>query len=1318
MDTSAGQPSSSPSSGQSSSHHTTVIAVVVTMIVTSLVIGLGYFIHKKLKLRRNTKKTTSPLSASYDNPLLDTSIRSHFWRHPVGTASSANGNSLTKPNKSSLKSDVCKHSGVLEGSKHAFDSVPSKDTLLKISKPNCIVVEGKQDISPKEAELLKLQESQLELGSLDRFGPLGFRASSAPASLAVEKGFTNLSFRPSVEVLQKPVVGLPTHLTQFAPVAQLHSSHGSEDSARFSDISFDENLNVSFESLGLGSLDDQLYDIALEQGEVGLPDYHLDIPSEAYGSYPMSVPSRHSVTEHGNSLSKAKLSAETFGPPAVPVASPSANSLLHTLQKSSTTVSAAFNFTPQLVPPLPLPPALVSAAILKQKTASSEPEMQPLVPVKSVAAAFAKKSYEVDMATPALSAQGIFSSVPVKSVAAAFANQAAHAETPSSYSTADIQPSVPVKVVVSAFDNMLASEEEVTGLSSVSFLRQPPFPGETYVSEMTKFYSPHMLACPASLSETELHAPLSVVPGNPFAPASAMQLVDKMQFEDKARPAPVADPPWEKSSTTFDADDPGLSENVILSNPQLVSANSSNDTFPQELSNQNAHAVPFYFTHSATSDDIKFQAHIQDVNLPFSTSSISQPTLLAGLALPAPPLTSPGGISLPVSSSNTGSSVPAALLSTANDLSNVKASAPTPPPPPPLPSTKATAPPPPPPLTPPPPLPSTKPATPSPPPPPPPPVPSTKPATPPPPRPPPPPPPLPSTKATTPPASPPVPPPPPPPLPSTKATSSPFSAPPPPPSPPPPSKAPAPPPPPPLPNTKGISKPAPSSVPNTKNSLPPPPPPLPATKGSSAPSLPALPATNSSFAPTPPPLPSTKGPPPPPHRGKGSPLPPPTPGPPPPPGSAPRPPVSAKSSQQDSSQNFQKLKPLHWDKVRADPSHSMVWDRLRTGSFELNEDEIAALFGTKPSVNKEISKAPAPAKKKGILDSKKAHNIAIQLRALNISTQDICDTLLEGSGMKAELLEVLVKMTPTQDEQKALLEFSGDKAELGPAERFLKSILEIPNAFQRLQAMQFRSCFKDDLSAIQELLRVLEAACGEVRENRLFLKLLEAVLKTGNRLNKGTNRGEAEAFKLDTLLRLSDVKGGDGKTTLLQFVAEEIIKSEGQKALRSASLGGDMSAENTSATEVRMKENDVKRKGLEVVWQLCTKLRSVKDAAAVDADALNQSVMKLGSGLLSIQTRLKTTFLEQAYSSGIFATEDTFSANMEEFCLQAESDVVKLKEEVTRVFDRVKKATAYFHGTTRETQPLRLFIIVRDFLGMLEKVCRDLARPLKMNLRG
>jgi hypothetical protein len=65
-------------------------------------------------------------------------------------------------------------------------------------------------------------------------------------------------------------------------------------------------------------------------------------------------------------------------------------------------------------------------------------------------------------------------------------------------------------------------------------------------------------------------------------------------------------------------------------------------------------------------------------------------------------------------------------------------------------------------------------------------------------------------------------------------------------------------------------------------------------------------------------------------------------------------------------------------------------------------------------------------------------------------------------------------MSPTPEEQKALLEYSGDRSELGPAERFLQAVLGIPNAFQRLQAMHYKACFRDELLDVQQTLQTLE----------------------------------------------------------------------------------------------------------------------------------------------------------------------------------------------------------------------------------------------------
>lgn len=58
----------------------------------------------------------------------------------------------------------------------------------------------------------------------------------------------------------------------------------------------------------------------------------------------------------------------------------------------------------------------------------------------------------------------------------------------------------------------------------------------------------------------------------------------------------------------------------------------------------------------------------------------------------------------------------------------------------------------------------------------------------------------------------------------------------------------------------------------------------------------------------------------------------------------------------------------------------------------------------------------------------------------------------------------------------------------------------------------------------KESIRVVAKACRQVKESVHLQQLLRIVLATGNLLNTGTNRGNAQGVKLDTLLKLADIK--------------------------------------------------------------------------------------------------------------------------------------------------------------------------------------------------
>ena len=351
-----------------------------------------------------------------------------------------------------------------------------------------------------------------------------------------------------------------------------------------------------------------------------------------------------------------------------------------------------------------------------------------------------------------------------------------------------------------------------------------------------------------------------------------------------------------------------------------------------------------------------------------------------------------------------------------------------------------------------------------------------------------------------------------------------------------------------------------------------------------------------------------------------------------------------------------------------------------------------------------------------ILDSRKSQNTAIVLRSLAISRKEILDALIEGQDLNADTLEKLTKIAPTKEEESQILAFKGDPTRLADAESFLYHILKaVPSAFDRLSAMFFRLNYDSEILHLRECLQTLELGCKELRTRGLFLKLLEAILKAGNRMNAGTSRGNAQAFNLAALQKLSDVKSTDGKTTLLHFVVEEVVRSEGKRCVlnrnRSLSRSSSQSSSNSSlysenSTSREDREKEYIMIGLPVVGGLSAEFSNVKKAAVIDYNAF----AGVCSTLTAHSTEIKQFVSQFANSDGGFLRK------MKSFVKASDEELREVREEQTRVMELVRRTTEYYQprsSKNKEASLVQLFVIVKNFLGMVDQVCVDIARNLQ-----
>ncbi|KDO69817.1 hypothetical protein CISIN_1g0370511mg, partial [Citrus sinensis] len=366
-----------------------------------------------------------------------------------------------------------------------------------------------------------------------------------------------------------------------------------------------------------------------------------------------------------------------------------------------------------------------------------------------------------------------------------------------------------------------------------------------------------------------------------------------------------------------------------------------------------------------------------------------------------------------------------------------------------------------------------------------------------------------------------------------------------------------------------------------------------------------------------------------------------------------------------------KLKSLHWDKVATNVDHSMVWNEINDGSLRFDDEQIENLFGystinrrlyerSKTSMSSGSSNA-APTAELFILEPRKCQNTAIVLRSLAISQKEIIEALLDGQGLSIDILEKLAKLSSSQDD----------------ANTFLFHILKvIPSAFTRVNAMLFRSNYKSEILQLKESLQALEMGYNELRTRVIFLKLLEAILKAGNKMNAGTSRGNAQRFNLSALRKLSDVKSTNGKTTLLYFVVEQ-------------------------------RDNKYLKQRLPAVEGLSNEFNNVNKAVRIELDTFINTYSALASRVVEIWELV--THCASSEKGG-------FLKEMKGLLEECKEELKLVRNDQNRTMELVKRTTKYYQaGGSKEKwgHPLQLFVIVKEFLDMVDTVCADISRNLQ-----
>jgi hypothetical protein len=440
----------------------------------------------------------------------------------------------------------------------------------------------------------------------------------------------------------------------------------------------------------------------------------------------------------------------------------------------------------------------------------------------------------------------------------------------------------------------------------------------------------------------------------------------------------------------------------------------------------------------------------------------------------------------------------------------------------------------------------------------------------------------------------------------------------------------------------------------------PPPPPMPGGGGAAAADAGDAPITG---GPPPPPIPGgggdapvTGGPPPPPMPGGGgggAPPPPPMPG---------KKAAGVPEKKKADVKPGTKMKAFNWTKIPPRKVEGSIWSKVDDTKIKVDSKALEEFFGAATAEAKPAKAPLSPTAKDGkehvitVLEPHRAQNLTILLSRFKqmtfVQLRKAIETL-DTTVLTPDNLKALLASVPTHEEIDLLKEHMDTPPEkLGKAEQFLIEMSRIPRLEERLDSILFYGQFQGRFVAAQQEVHVLRSACTEVRDNKRLLALLEYILAIGNYINGSTFRGAAFGFKLDSLLKMLEVKSNDGRSTLMHYVVDALEASSQHQAL----------------------------------LEFMDDMPSVSAAARVQPLAqVTSDVGKLGTGLVNIEKEV----------TQIDDSSDKFVAVMTKFHQVAATKVTGLREAHAKMSESFKELLKFFCEDATET--------TENFFGLLQR---------------
>eukprot|EP01026_Neomeris_dumetosa_P029712 TRINITY_DN24008_c0_g1_i3.p1 TRINITY_DN24008_c0_g1~~TRINITY_DN24008_c0_g1_i3.p1 ORF type:complete len:572 (+),score=42.80 TRINITY_DN24008_c0_g1_i3:723-2438(+) len=409
----------------------------------------------------------------------------------------------------------------------------------------------------------------------------------------------------------------------------------------------------------------------------------------------------------------------------------------------------------------------------------------------------------------------------------------------------------------------------------------------------------------------------------------------------------------------------------------------------------------------------------------------------------------------------------------------------------------------------------------------------------------------------------------------------------------------------------------------------------------------------------------------------------------------PPPPRGGLKRNSDPKSNKQKLKMLHWDKIRK-PSCGSVWQQMksynefgRTVDIQQLEKDFCL-----QQPKKAVEKMSVNDRTIHLVEYRRAHNLAIQLRGIPKSYSEIREALVNMNSKELSLDQLLAlkAAVPSQKECRELSDYlqgkhpqypgKSDVKLLGPVEKYFLEVKDIQRLEQRIECFIFMRSFDDIEHQVHEQLNIVEQALGQIFSSTDLVIFLQTVLTVGNILNAGTTKGGATGFKLDSLLMLHNIKGSnsDKKMSLLKFCISQGLR-------RSKSLG-----------------------------TLALQLHKVNQAAEVLIPFIESLLEEARDGFDRI--KLELSEVDKAFQCNFTQKYPKYARLMRQFFDRKEDHFFKLQSEFHKVVNSLEDVSTYFDEVHDPQDHMRIFKTLKSFLEIYDVTVKQIGISLSTQRQG